>query len=313
VALLSFPSAPLNGQLYPINPLVDQYQYKWSAADLTWRLLGAATGVTPGVYCAGNTFAPKITVDALGRITFAECVELTGFVKTNNTSAYNSYIWPNVDGTAGQVLATDGAGGLAWVTVSGGGGGPGTVTFVGAGTGLSVVGGGAITTAGTIRLNPATTLTLGGVRPDGTTITISPAGVISASATPPGLGLTVSGGFTKVAVPIALTPPVAGTGQLQAVPGSLYWDSALGELFIYYDDGVTAQWISTTGGAPPAAGYGIKLESFAYKSSIPSFTNPPTVSTAPGDATDGSLYYDTDLGVLFYLYNDGVSRQWVQV
>jgi hypothetical protein len=245
VALLSFPSAPLNGQLYPINPLVDQYQYKWSAADLTWRLLGAATGVTPGVYCAGGTFAPRITVDALGRVTFAECVELTGFVKTNNTSAYNSYIWPNVDGTAGQVLATDGAGGLAWVTVSGGGGGPGTVTFVGAGTGLSVVGGGAITTAGTIRLNPATTLTLGGVRPDGTTITISPAGVISASG--------------------------------------------------------------------PAAGYGIKLESSAYKSSIPTYANPPTVSAAPGDATDGSLYYDTDLGVLFYLYNDGVSSQWVQV
>ena len=39
------------------------------------------------------------------------------------------HTWPDVDGTAGQVLTTDGAGVLSWTTVSGGG--SGTITFVG--------------------------------------------------------------------------------------------------------------------------------------------------------------------------------------
>ena len=61
----------------------------------------------------------------------------------------------------------------------GGGGGTGTVTSVATGTGLI---GGPITTTGTISLRPATISTLGGVIPDGTTITVSPTGVISASS-----------------------------------------------------------------------------------------------------------------------------------
>lgn len=64
---------------------------------------------------------------------------------------------------------------------SGSGGGPGTVTSVGTGIGLS---GGPILTTGTINLDPATTASLGGVIPDGTTITVDGAGVIS-SVPPP--------------------------------------------------------------------------------------------------------------------------------
>lgn len=37
-----------------------------------------------------------------------------GFVKTNNSSAYNGYVWPGGDGSAGQQLQTDGAGNLTW-------------------------------------------------------------------------------------------------------------------------------------------------------------------------------------------------------
>jgi len=37
-----------------------------------------------------------------------------GFIKTNNTSAYNGYVWPGSDGTAGFQLTTDGAGNLTW-------------------------------------------------------------------------------------------------------------------------------------------------------------------------------------------------------
>jgi hypothetical protein len=319
MALLIFPSSPVSGQLFPVNPLADQYQYKWSAADITWRLLGAATGVVPGTYCTSPTSVARFTVDAVGRITFAECFDLgQSFVKLNNTAAYNNYVWPNSDGNPGEVLVTNGFGDLFWAPQSGGGGGgSGTVTFVGAGNGLAILGGGGgITTAGTIILKPATTTSLGGVIPDGTTVTISPTGVISAAVAPVGLGLTVNGGFSKVSIPTSSTPPVEGTGQLQAVPGSLYWDNTLGELFIYYDDGTTSQWISTTGGAPPtppAAGYGLIEEISAYKASIPALTAPPSVGTAANQATEGSMYYDNLLGVMFYLYNDGVSTQWVQV
>jgi len=317
VALLVFPPNPINGQYYPVIPVTGQYQYQWSSPDTTWRLLGAATGVVPGTYCTSPTAASRFTVDAVGRITFAECVEFgSTFVKTNNTSAYNNYIWPNIDGTPGQVLATDGTGGLSWITQSGGGGGGGSVTFVGAGTGLSVLGGGgSITTTGTLLLDPATTGSLGGVIPDGTSITVSPAGVISAVvAAANGLGLDVDGGFVKVSIPAVSPSPSVGTGQFQAMPGSLYWDDTLGELFIYYDDGTTAQWVSTTGGAsPPPAGYGLTVESAAYKISIPSLPNPPIVSASAPDATAGSVYYDTVLGSLFYYYDDGVSSQWVQV
>jgi hypothetical protein len=243
VALLIFPPNPTNGQLFPISPAVDQSQYKWSSADLTWRLLGTASGVTPGVYCAGDTYAPRITVDVLGRVTAVQCIELTGFVRINSTTAYNGYIWPLTDGNPGEVLATDGTGGLAWIPGGGGGGGGGSVTFVGAGTGLSVVGGGAITTTGTIVLDPATATTLGGVIPDGTTITVSPTGAISSAI----------------------------------------------------------------------AGYGIIKELTAFKNSIPSFPLPPTVGTAPNEATDGSFYFDSTLGSLFYRYDDGVTSQWVEI
>jgi hypothetical protein len=40
------------------------------------------------------------------------------FVKLNNQSAYNSYVWPVADGLAGQQLETDGSGNLYWDAAS---------------------------------------------------------------------------------------------------------------------------------------------------------------------------------------------------
>lgn len=239
MALLVFPPNPANGQLYPVNPVVNQYQYQWEQSTTTWRLLGAATGVTPGTYCAENTKAARFTVDAVGRITFAECVELDGFVKTNNISAYNGYQWPNADGGPGQVLVTDGSGGLSWLTITSGGS-LGSVSFVGTGTGLS---GGPITGVGTINLNPATTTTLGGVIPDGTTITVSPSGAISAAASPVGLGLVVDTGYVKLSIPASFSSPTMGSAPNEAVDGSLYYDGSVGALFYRYNDGVSSQWV----------------------------------------------------------------------
>jgi len=58
--------------------------------------------------------------------------------------------FPSSDGTANQILQTDGAGNLSWVTAAG----TGTVTSITAGTGLT---GGTITTAGTVAVDVGTT------------------------------------------------------------------------------------------------------------------------------------------------------------
>ena len=68
MALLSFPSSPTNGQLYPTTPLPGQNQYEWESADQTWRLLGAATTVIPGCY-GDPANVPTFCVNAQGRIT----------------------------------------------------------------------------------------------------------------------------------------------------------------------------------------------------------------------------------------------------
>ena len=42
-----------------------------------------------------------------------------GFIKTNNGSAYNGYVWPSGDGLAGQQLQTNGSGTLTWEDADG--------------------------------------------------------------------------------------------------------------------------------------------------------------------------------------------------
>jgi len=114
VALLSFPSNPISGQLYPAAPLPGQIQYQWEAATQTWRLEGVSTGVAPGTYGDVNNI-PQITIDPQGRITVASSVPLNKtYIKTNNSFAFNNYVWPSGDGTSGKVLSTDGAGALSW-------------------------------------------------------------------------------------------------------------------------------------------------------------------------------------------------------
>lgn len=75
VALLTFPVAPSNGTIYPSAPPAGTNIYQWVTAEQTWRLLGTSTGVTAGIY--GNSLAvPQITIDATGRITFAQNVAI---------------------------------------------------------------------------------------------------------------------------------------------------------------------------------------------------------------------------------------------
>lgn len=117
MALLSFPAAPVNGELYPLVPVAGQNQYQWEAVSNTWRLVGTATGVAAGVYGDVNNI-PQITIDVTGKITVAANIPIgSTYVRTNNVGAYNSYIWPNADGAASDFLSTDGAGNLVWQAI----------------------------------------------------------------------------------------------------------------------------------------------------------------------------------------------------
>jgi hypothetical protein len=118
MALLSFPSSPVNNELYPVIPLVGQNQYRWESATNTWRLEGTSTGVAAGTY--GNVDnVPQVTIDATGRVTVAVNVPIRDvYVRTNNPAVYNEYVWPNADGGNGSALTTDGAGNLAWAPFS---------------------------------------------------------------------------------------------------------------------------------------------------------------------------------------------------
>ena len=75
MALLTFPSNPFPGEIYPINPPVGTQVYQWSNPDQTWVLLGLSSGVVAGTY-GDELTVPQITVDATGRITIAQNVPI---------------------------------------------------------------------------------------------------------------------------------------------------------------------------------------------------------------------------------------------
>jgi hypothetical protein len=75
VALLTFPATPFNGEIYPVSPPAGTNVYQWSSAEQTWVLLGKASGVGAGTY-GDSLNVPQITIDATGRITFAQNVAI---------------------------------------------------------------------------------------------------------------------------------------------------------------------------------------------------------------------------------------------
>jgi len=105
----------------------------------------------------------------------------------------------------------------------------GSVTQVNTGAGLS---GGPITTSGTVSVVPATTTALGGVIPDGTSISVTPSGIIS----------TVNNGtVTSVGTGAGLTGgPITTSGTVSVVPATT---TAIGGVI---PDGVTIL-VSPTG------------------------------------------------------------------
>lgn len=162
MTLLSFPSNPVSGQIYPTAPIAGQNQYEWETTTQTWRLLGSGTGVIAGTYGDGTNVG-QFTVDATGKITFAQNVPIAsgaggtvtsivaGTGLTGGTITATGTIALNTTYTDARYLQLSG-GTLTGNVVFAVGQtfpGVGTVTSVIAGTGLT---GGTITSSGTIAL-----------------------------------------------------------------------------------------------------------------------------------------------------------------
>jgi len=94
-----------------------------------------------------------------------------------------------------------------------------------------------------------------------------------------------SGGGAGVV--ISATPPASPT------VGELWWDSTGGQLYIYYNDGTSTQWVTVTN-IPVPIGVGAVIS-----------------STAPSSPSPGTLWWNSTDGQLYIWYDDGTSQQWV--
>ena len=79
---LVFPTSPTVGQRFPVNP--------GTAGVSQWQYDGAKWNAVVSTVSLGAT----------------------------NQDAFNSYLWPNTDGTSGYQLTTNGTGSLSWVVPS---------------------------------------------------------------------------------------------------------------------------------------------------------------------------------------------------
>jgi hypothetical protein len=265
---------------------------------------GAVLAGQPQAVTAGA----GITIAANGAISInGTDPTLTGLVKTNNATAYNSYTWPTtIPGSGSSLLQINSSGQITWVSTS----------------------------------------SVGGVNQivAGSNITISPGsgtGVVTINSTGGGGG----GGFTglqeiddisasfngaTVTFPITITggqpiPTGPGTGQviialggiLQTPGDSFTFDNAADTITFSSAPPAGISFSGYIGGSaasftPSNTGLGLVIQGSVVKISIPQQTNPPVVGSGPTEATVGSIYWDNTIGAFFIYYNDGTSSQWTQ-
>ena len=320
-------------------------------------LPGQVQAVTAGI---------GISIDANGALSInANDPAFNDFIKTNNPSAYNGYVWPAAAGTAGTQLTIDASGNLSWedpdsipwtqlgqLVV---GTGPGTQALLNAGTDTSFL---VVDTTTATGLNYTSNITSAAQAPVGDNTqrptapsvgqfryntdiagmeVYTPGGWLPiGSPVTAGLGINLSGApgseIYKLETPIQTGPPAAGPLAPEAIDGSLYWDNTQGLLFVRYDDGTSTQWVQVVPSAPPAAtitgtapidvsgtnislniGLGNAEDGGFLKATTDVRTGPPAAGTGQLQAIDGSLYWDNTQGLLFIRYNDTSSTQWVQV
>lgn len=201
-----------------------------SSGQVQYNSGGALAGSSNLTYDGTGNLVLGAT--ALGRFDVRNAFRIygstSGFVGWTVPAAAGSttYTWPNADGTSGQVLTTNGTGGLSWTTVSGGGGG-GVTSFSAGTTGFTptTATSGAVTLAGT--LAPAsggtgqTTYTNGQLL-----IGNSTGNTLTKATLTAGTGISITNGAGAITITSLVGQPVVnivtGTSQI-AVSGNQYY------------------------------------------------------------------------------------------
>ena len=192
----NFPDQPFDGQLYPNPPIPGTFQYKWVASRKVWVLVSGAvtqvlgnepivitgTSVVPVVNIRPATVSQSGSMSAVDKQKLDSIPQTVGTVSRVNTgagltggpitSSGTISLAPPSGPNIGGVKAGQGVTILPDGTLEAFSG----VTSITAGAGL---GGGTITTSGTVFLRPPTGGNIGGVKA-GNNITISSDGTISA-------------------------------------------------------------------------------------------------------------------------------------
>lgn len=96
MALLNFPENPIPNQLYPDPCPIGVTQYRWDSGAGIWRIVGVATGVTPGTY-GNDVTVSQVTIDVQGVVTNASNIAIrsagigvSGIVPLNDTLTSSS-------------------------------------------------------------------------------------------------------------------------------------------------------------------------------------------------------------------------------
>lgn len=170
---LEFPSAPVNGQLYPNPAISGIQQYRWNATKGAWETVQAGvvqevSGTFP-IEILGSPLKPDVSIEpatplSAGSMSAADKAKLDSLNPLGSVQAVTAGTGLGAPNT-GDTITLRGTINLL----------PATDTVVGGvkpGPGVSVQ------TDGTLLLDPPTSLLIGGVR-QGSGVSIAPDGVIS--------------------------------------------------------------------------------------------------------------------------------------
>ena len=96
------------------------------------------------------------------------------------------------------------------------------------------------------------------------------------------------GGGGGASITVGDTPPSS------PAVGALWWDSVGGQLYVWYADANSSQWVIAVNAAAAGSGASISVG-----------------ATPPASPSVGALWFDANSAQLYCWYNDGNSSQWV--
>jgi len=98
---------------------------------------------------------------------------------------------------------------------------------------------------------------------------------------------------------MASTTTISDSPPVGPAVGDAWWDSAKGQLYVWFNDGSSSQWVAATNRTGPRGPAG------------PTGGDIHVGDVAPSSPVVGDAWFDSSAGELFVWYDDGSSQQWV--